>query len=82
MVSNRRVEQEEALKLAKTWNVDYIETSAKTRENVDRAFSEMFIKVKEAKKKRAMRNSSMSKEEEKKLREHAKNKRTKKCTIL
>ena len=48
----------------------YMETSAKTRENVDRAFSEIFVKIKELKqRKRASampqaNKNQMSKEEE------------------
>jgi hypothetical protein len=35
--------------LAVKWRIPYIETSAKTRNNVDKAFSEVFIKIKELK---------------------------------
>ncbi len=35
--------------MAVKWRIPYIETSAKTRNNVDKAFSEVFIKIKELK---------------------------------
>ncbi len=49
LTSGRRVSTEEAASLAQSWGMAYIETSAKTRENVDRAFSEIFVKIKELK---------------------------------
>jgi GTPase SAR1 family protein len=45
----RTVSFDEASNLAKKWHLVYIETSAKTRENVDKAFSEVLIKIKENK---------------------------------
>jgi GTPase SAR1 family protein len=45
----RTVSFDEASNLAKKWHLIYIETSAKTRENVDKAFSEILIKIKENK---------------------------------
>jgi GTPase SAR1 family protein len=47
--SNRKVAYDEAFSLAQRWNIPYIETSAKTRENVDKAFSEIFVKIKDLK---------------------------------
>ena len=41
--SNRKVSYEEAADLSARWNIPYVETSARTRENVDRAFSEIFF---------------------------------------
>jgi hypothetical protein len=46
---SRRILFDEANTLATNWNIPYIETSAKTRENVDRAFSEIFVKIKDLK---------------------------------
>ena len=43
---------------AQAWNVQYIETSAKTRENVDKAFSEIFVKIKELKAQRRLNNNA------------------------
>lgn len=56
---SRRILYDEANTLATNWNIPYIETSAKTRENVDRAFSEIFVKIKELKAQR-QRNSTMA----------------------
>lgn len=50
--TSRRILYEEANNLAQTWGIQYIETSAKTRENVDVAFSEIFVKIKNLKTKR------------------------------
>ncbi|RWS21764.1 ras-related protein Ral-A-like isoform X2, partial [Leptotrombidium deliense] len=41
----RRVTIEEAQKLAEQWKVPYIETSAKTRSNVDRIFTDLMRDV-------------------------------------
>ena len=43
--SARRVTNEEASGLAETWDIPYIETSAKTRENVEKAFLEIFNRI-------------------------------------
>lgn len=59
-----------------------METSAKTRENVDRAFSEIFVKIKELKqRKRASampQTNKMSKEEEEAVRADSVKKRIQK----
>jgi GTPase SAR1 family protein len=47
--SSRKIAIEEASALAAKWNIPYIETSAKTKENVDKAFCEIFIKIKDLK---------------------------------
>lgn len=47
--TNRKISTEEANGLANKWHIPYIETSAKTKENVDKAFCEIFIKIKELK---------------------------------
>lgn len=51
-LSNRKISVEEANALASKWNIAYVETSAKTRENVDKAFSEIFVRIKELKQER------------------------------
>ena len=56
MTSNRKVSYEEAAGLAAKWNISYIESSAKTRENVDKAFSEIFVKIKDLKAMRRAQN--------------------------
>lgn len=93
--SERKISQEEAQGLASRWNIPYIETSAKTRENVDKAFSEIFVKIKELKARRLVSPPQnppppqMTKEEEQAVREDSMKKRVKKfyqnfkkkCTI-
>lgn len=56
--SSRKVTYDEAMAQAQAWNVQYIETSAKTRENVDKAFSEIFVKIKELKAQRRLNNNN------------------------
>lgn len=86
---NRRVSREEAHGLAQAWNMEYVETSAKTRENVDKAFSEIFVKIKELKAERQRNStgssgknkfaqSNMTKEEEEAVRADSMRKRVKK----
>lgn len=83
---NRLIPFEEANNLATQWNIVYIETSAKTRENVDRAFSEIFLKIKEIKQVRKQNpqqyqlpaSSTLTSEEEKAVREDSMRKRVKK----
>jgi GTPase SAR1 family protein len=95
--SQRKISQEEAVALAQKWNIEYIETSAKTRENVDKAFSEIFVKIKNIKQLRRANPTQfptppaarMTKDEEKAVREDSTRKRVKKfyqnfrkkCTI-
>lgn len=83
--SQRLISFEEASNLAARWNIPYIETSAKTRENVDRAFSEIFVKIKELKQIRQRNPTSipspqnvLTPEEEKAIREDSLRKRVKK----
>ena len=76
--------------MAHSWNIPYIETSAKTRENVDKAFSEIFVKIKELKAERARisgvagkskptyYNNQMTKEEEEAVRADSTRKRIQK----
>ena len=45
----RKVSYQEASSLAQSWNIPYLETSAKTQENVDKVFSEIFLKIKQIK---------------------------------
>ena len=45
-ISNRRqVPYEEAQALARQWRVDYVETSAKTRDNVDKIYYDLLQKI-------------------------------------
>jgi Ras-related protein Ral-A len=44
--SSRQVRQEVANEKALKWNKPYIETSAKTRENVDKAFFDLMVEIK------------------------------------
>lgn len=57
--TSRRILFDEANNLAASWNIPYIETSAKTMENVDKAFSEIFVKIKDLKTQRH-RNTNMN----------------------
>lgn len=83
-LSNRKISAEEANGLASKWNIPYIETSAKTRENVDKAFSEIFVRIKELKQVRSVNPvpvnpaSVMTEEEEKAVRKDSMKKRIKK----
>ena len=49
LAASRRVTHDEALGLAQSWHMPYVETSAKTRDHVDKAFSQIFIAIKELK---------------------------------
>jgi GTPase SAR1 family protein len=49
LAASRRVTHDEALSVAQSWHVPYVETSAKTRDHVDKAFSQIFIAIKELK---------------------------------
>lgn len=88
---SRRILFDEANNLATNWNIPYIETSAKTRENVDRAFSEIFVKIKDLKtqrqriagptagvKKPTGAENNLTKEEEEAIRADSLRKRVKK----
>jgi len=45
-IANRRqVPYEEAANLARSWRVDYVETSAKTRDNVDKIYYDLLQKI-------------------------------------
>ena len=62
--------------MAHNWGIKYIETSAKTRDNVDLAFSDIFIKIKQLKALRQKtsganklnRKNTLSKEQEEAIR--------------
>lgn len=69
---SRQVRQEEASDKASKWNKPYIETSAKTRENVDKAFFDLMREIK-ARKLAENNKPSANKKDKKKKR---------KCTIL
>jgi GTPase SAR1 family protein len=46
---NRQIRQEEGQGKADKWGKVYIETSAKTRENVDKAFFDLMLEIKKRK---------------------------------
>ena len=69
MDDRRQVSRDEAMVKANEWGKSYIETSAKTRENVDRAFFEVMGEVK--RRKLAIRKPTTKAE-----------KKTGKCSIL
>jgi Ras-related protein Ral-A len=46
----RQISEEEISTLASKWNLEYIETSAKTRMNVDKIFYDLMKKIHEQKK--------------------------------
>ena len=78
---------EEAENLANKFKIPYMELSAKTRENVDKAFSEIFVKIKQLDEMRRARNepppSKLTPAEEKLVRDDSIKKRKKKrCLIM
>lgn len=75
LVDRRVVSFEAASEQAQRWRAPYIETSAKTRQNVDFAFNEL---VKEVKKRRDSQVNALSNEKKKK----SKNGRKKKLCIV
>ena len=87
LTSSRKVDSEEALEMATQWKMPYMEVSAKTRENVDKSFSEIFLKIKDlVEMRKAKQNvapaSKLTGEEERAVREDSKKKRKKKRCIL
>ena len=49
LANNRQIRQDEGQNKAEKWGKVYIETSAKTRENVDKAFFDLMIEIKKRK---------------------------------
>lgn len=47
--NQRRVSEEEAQQLARTWNVPYVETSAKTKQNVEKVFFDLMREIRKRK---------------------------------
>jgi len=86
LVENRKISYQEAFDLACKWNLPYIETSAKTRDNVDKAFSEIFVKIKDLKSSRLpnqmtsgnKKSNKLTKEEEDAVRADSMRKRIRK----
>lgn len=74
LVDKRQVATEEGQEKANEWKVPYIETSAKTKENVDKAFQDLMRMV-IAKKGDAQKTGQKDKKDKKK-------KKKRKCTIL
>ena len=48
LTNNREVSYDEAKQLADSWNIDYIETSAKTNFNCKEAFENLAVKIYES----------------------------------
>lgn len=70
--SQRKVSKEEAQNLADQWKIKYIETSAKTRLNVDLVFQDLMRELMMRKKMSSKTSSSLNK----------KIKRKRRCTLL
>ncbi|XP_014678364.1 PREDICTED: ras-related protein Ral-A-like [Priapulus caudatus] len=68
----RQVTVEEAQQRAAQWNVPYVETSAKTRANVDKVFFDLMWEIRSRKMEDAKQQNGKKK----------KDKRKKKCVIL
>ena len=66
--SQRKVSKEEAQSLADQWKVKYVETSAKTRLNVDIVFQDLMRDLMLRKKMNSKTTSSLNKEKKKKRR--------------
>ena len=49
LIERRKISQSQAQHQADSWNVPYLETSAKTRENVDKAFFELMREMRSTK---------------------------------
>jgi len=73
LVDKRQVSKEEGESRAKEWKVPYIETSAKTKENVDKAFYDLMEIIQSRKKAESKPGDKKSDPKKKKKR---------KCTIL
>ena len=70
MESQREVSQQEAENLAQSWGIGYIETSAKTRVNVDEAYTKLLVEI--------IRSKQDSEQQPSKK----KHKKKKKCVLL
>ena len=58
LTDNREVSYDEAKQLADSWNMEYIEASAKTRFNCDEAFEHLSLKIYEYKSRKNRKQSS------------------------
>ena len=70
---SREVSQEDATSLAETWGVPYVETSAKTKMNVDKIYYDLMSMVQQRKESMDKHGGGTT---------HKKNKKKRKCTIL
>ncbi|XP_072021300.1 ras-related protein Ral-A-like isoform X1 [Amphiura filiformis] len=77
LTDKRQVSQEEAQERATSWGVPYVETSAKTRENVDKAFYDLMRKIRDQK---ALENQKLNGKNKKSKNTDGRRKR--KCCIL
>lgn len=68
MESNRKVSKEDAQNLASQWNVKYVETSAKTRLNVDLVFQDLMRELMLRKKMDSKSTNNINKPKKKKRR--------------
>lgn len=59
--SRRQVPLEEANQRAHSWSVPYVETSAKTRENVDKVFYDLMREIRSRKMKASQQNNGQKK---------------------
>eukprot|EP01147_Barroeca_monosierra_P009856 gene9856-2047_t len=71
MTAERQVTAQQAKQLAQSWGVEYIETSAKLRTNIDEAFETLARAIRDSKTQGHSTN-----------RKHQQGKRKKKCTLL
>ena len=70
----REVAQAEAESMASSWGVPYVETSAKTKQNVDRVYYDLLTKIQQRKDSMGRQDPSSTKKKG--------GKKKKKCTIL
>ncbi|XP_012938928.1 ras-related protein Ral-A isoform X3 [Aplysia californica] len=74
LAEQRQVSVDEATKRAQEWKVSYVETSAKTRANVDKVFYDLMREIRSRKMEASRQNNGKQKKK--------KDSRKKKCVIL